>query len=104
MRIIKFRAWDGQGMHYGGFSIHATGDVFEDMIRPKVVMQFTGLLDKNGKEIYEGDIFQWGVHIGEMRWYVNGYVFCDKNFGLFPCNDHGEVIGNVYETPNLLKP
>ena len=62
-REIKFRAWDIPAKKYRGvdglkdlFSIRSDGFFNEDY----VLEQFTGLLDKNGKEIYEGDIVNFG--------------------------------------------
>jgi len=74
--------------------------------------QFTGLVDKNGKEIYEGDIvndkFDCG-QIKEIRWNEKTACFCyycDKlDFswdGLSDSVTHGEVIGNIHENPELL--
>lgn len=67
MREIKFRAWNGKAMEYGGFSIHATGktyihvDTLTEVKPDSPMMQYTGLKDKNGKEIYEGDIVEYVI-------------------------------------------
>ena len=62
-REIKFRAWNGRAMEYGGFNVHATGRIEPTMgltqVREKSpLMQYTGLKDKNGMDIYEGDIVE----------------------------------------------
>jgi hypothetical protein len=64
------------------------------------LMQFTGLKDKNGKEIYEGDILQQGLVSGGVtknvvEWQVN--KFSDSVLLT------SEIIGNIYENPELLK-
>lgn len=63
MRQIKFRAWNGTAMEYGGFSIHATGVMYSSSRLSKAdadspIMQYTGLKNK-GVDIYEGDLRQW---------------------------------------------
>lgn len=64
---------------------------------PETVEQFTGLTDKNGKKIFEGDIIAYG----DDRYLVN---FGDGYFSPFDfiCEDECKVIGNIYDNPELL--
>ena len=111
MREIKFRAWDKWKNkmiqpHSGDFiAWHAMSNWKECLD----VMQFTGLHDKNGKEIYEGDIitspsknkyrieYVWDRFQPCTREPSTRYVWCD-NAWWRDC----EVIGNIYENPELL--
>lgn len=85
-------------------------------IEPDTEGQYIGLDDKNGKEIYEGDIVAGAVAWQEKR--INGVVtFRDGSFGLLwyrgeieqfnpftsMCNVEYEVIGNIHDNPELLK-
>jgi len=108
-REIKFRAWDDIEMVYISDLFWFEENHFSsvnDNLGHKL-MQYTGLKDKNGKEIYEGDIVKGDLgHVGtveynapsfEVRWNDGD---CCKIFDAV----HGviEVIGNIYENPNLL--
>ncbi len=72
MRTIKFRAWDGQKMIDNWLVMkqeHTQTVVTQRSVAGLVPMQFTGLLDKNGKEIYESDILETGTgHHLTVEW------------------------------------
>lgn len=71
--------------------------------------QFTGLTDKNGKKIFEGDIVSHFVNGKEFKGvvrYVDGAfgIRCEDGAGQFLCFcNNGEVIGNIHDNPELLK-
>lgn len=110
MRKIKFRAWLSD--EKGHKVIRDCSDMKVGAINSGFypVMQFTGLKDRNGREIYEGDIVQYFgsspevVDFGEITHgdsfdggTATGY---DLNQATMPGT---EVIGNIYENPELLK-
>lgn len=121
MREIKFRFWSRV---LGNFVIpddSILAGAFKD--EKMVVMQFTGLYDKNGKEIYEGDIVKvdWKDHefmikVFTVTWNLNGW-YCFYNnekdgkagYRVFPYNGAYdgrkliEIIGNIYQNPELIK-
>jgi uncharacterized phage protein (TIGR01671 family) len=79
----------------------------EDEIVPETVGQFTGLLDKQGKKIFEGDIIKSGDDVMVVSWNNKFASFClDKDGWAFShwfgesCNPQNvEVIGNIHDTP-----
>jgi len=127
MREIKFRAWSNEaGCWCGAFSVHKSGMV-SDMIDAKIdnnsglaisdahwnendliLMQYTGFKDKNGVEIYEGDIIK-GLHdFGMVFEERMTSVHYDDDFCGYPVFTYWlrktiEVIGNIYENPELIK-
>lgn len=140
MREFKFRAWENNKMYYqvrcGGvfdgiptaptvWNVEA-GDWLNLTGQPHTkVMQYTGLKDKNGKEIYEGDIVtfedahysisengqEFGVfqNAGVIKWdcdYAQFYVTNRQSVdseSFFDYIGETEVIGNIYENPSLLE-
>lgn len=139
-RIIKFRAWQKahKKMHYNvnlysmghGEMVKAQLDnkSFMDSIGLSCeIMQFTGLLDKNGKEIYEGDIVRTQhytdkpyskkakskQHLGIVVYRI-GHGTAEWDLKIedeqgYSCHSWGpfyecEVIGNIFENPELLTP
>lgn len=142
MREIKFRAWDKTNKWMDNeFSIHADGCIYQDARRrwdisdiaiesaydDLEIMQFTGLLDKNGKEIYESDVLNkkttYENNMSDKRFQPATQInvgfeqgnFIDKNSGrtlydaMRTISSYGvkvwtnyEIMGNELENPDLL--
>lgn len=120
-RIIKFRAWDKKGKKmFKVMSIdwEDIGQMVKDFENKPyffdnvVLLQFTGLKDKNGIEIYEGDIVRYKTvskkwSYGDIRFDNGGFIFIYKNGGYEDLRSElgksFEVIGNVFENKDLLK-
>lgn len=120
-RPIKFRAWDKKNKRLVNFGLFdLDGGIYLDddntfSVDECPIMQFTGVLDKNGKEIYEGDILAGlsgiGMRNGENQvvsfqdgvFGINGMGFNEGSSEYNWTTETIEVIGNIYETPELLK-
>lgn len=131
MREYKFRGKDLKGEWRYGFLFYDydctdkyspfinwkdekyLGGIGEEEVEEETLGQFTGLYDKNGKEIYEGDVLQIDIDRAYVKWNDKyGY------FQLIPIGDYyfdsdvigealeyleEEIIGNIYDNKELLK-
>lgn len=107
-REIKFRAWDKSCNKMRGisglqdcFSLRSDGVCNEDY----VLMQYTGLKDINGKEIYECDVLEFPFEKGIAYVINDGFRFAVKSYGSQTIEYESEdvlkktkIIGNIFET------
>jgi uncharacterized phage protein (TIGR01671 family) len=131
MREIKFRAWDTKNRHWlpscwfraldGGPLIEAdegengASEWTKDWTKVAdqqdyILEQYTGLEDKNGREIYEGDILwqpkNYGTEPLVVIWEAPEFQpFCSYNTieSNYPTAEYCRIIGNIHENPELLK-
>ena len=118
MRDIKFRAWDGNEMQYLNKCVCYPKE--KAITGRWELMQFTGLQDKNGKDVYEGDILidtltkmTYVVKFGRcIKFAYNGWYVQNDNYDYTTTingdydtdiNSCIEIIGNIYEHPELIK-
>lgn len=114
MRDVKFRAWDkfNENMTYS----NDLCDFFADFQKLKdggnnpILMQFTGIKDREGNDIYEGDLLEFD----KVEWGGGGNIFpvtynekdgewCTGGGSNSECSAWKKIIGNIHETPKLLR-
>lgn len=122
MREIKFRAWCKKHKvmiyHIGSVNWNEQNEIFVNQdikcAGNEILMQYTRLKDKNGKEIYEGDIVSMfhDTQFSQVKW--NSEYGCWEIKVQLSIHNEGwdllgnhleqcEVIGNIYENPELLE-
>jgi uncharacterized phage protein (TIGR01671 family) len=116
-REIKFRAWNNDLKLYSKpFTLKSSILNFTDKnglgvmksLSDEIIEQFTGLKDINGKEIYEGDICKHNNDIAVIVFWEGAFIFNkyythNNSLTNFACIRTFEIIGNIYETPELLQ-
>lgn len=131
MRELKFRAWtrrkpsmpwsqkfvaitgNGEQMVPIGGTFTGVWHILGDDAEGLIIEQYTGLKDKNGEEIYEGDIVEYMTcyfgnekrHRKVVEWgeWDSDDFGEPHNLGYFDLNEYMEVIGNIHENPELLE-
>ncbi len=122
-REIKFRVWDRVDYMSKPFTLQSLmGANRTEFTKDCVVMQYTGLNDKNGKEIYEGDVVEFDgyqnpdsgdteMNIGEVRYVGPSLCYYEDGKAVYiedvighgcDVDDCAMILGNIYENPELL--
>lgn len=119
-RPLKFRAWDKKykeaiPLRHASIILDGKLDLPPHYDEENVIIeQFTGLLDRNGKEIYEGDILKIGsqlaevifdddkgCYMGEFKTNYKGMTIKDRDY-FHDFKESREIVGNIHENLDLL--
>ena len=115
MRELKFRAWDEVEKSFfciGPSQRMTINELFKDLQEKECsIEQFTGLHDKNGDEIYNGDLLKDSTGVSLVTWNEKFSSFCltrrgwlsDHFFGEAADPEDCEVIGNIHQNSEILK-
>ena len=128
MKVLKFRAWDlieNRMLQWGDIMNLPAWEIFPGTLDAFIVMEYTGLIDMNGKEIYEGDIIDihqtvngcnlfvivWSDIGFSARYLIDGEISREYEYGIEELLDvyigkyekSVEVVGNIYENHELLE-
>lgn len=103
-RTIEFRAWDGTKMYSPAIVAGVSWDMIRDIpLKDDIIMQFTGLHDRNGNKIFEGDVVRDKYdEIGVVEMHNGSYKlkYGTKRLGFGSYAKQCEIIGNIFQPPN----
>src|SRR5206468_1427488 len=106
-RELKFRGWNANMKRMeNDLSVRSWLFNYLDQFPELIIMQYTSLKDKNGKEIYEGDILKgaYNDHLYLVE-FKRGEFICEKGIHILGRSlwDKTEIVGNIYENPELFQ-
>ena len=110
--IPKFRAWDNENKCWTNYAITDDLQIFYDKYTGRwhrknkdrfVLVQSTGLKDKNGVEVYEGDIVETIHGLCEVRYIKDGYCIVKDNKISLLSQQNVRVVGNIYENTDWIE-
>lgn len=114
-RVIEFRSWDKESQQIfevaaidfenGGvrYKDNPSGNVIDALFEQIELLQYTGLPDKNGTKIFEGDVVKFEANNRRYEVKFTGGCFEFGGWSVGAYSKQIEVIGNIFENPEILK-